>query len=598
MASSIYDYLEHQESDNLLELYDSPWCCVAVFQSLPTMARHIVMRLLMVRSPVAVAFIRCWYKESPPVVQELDAALAKLKRLFILGRPPGERILALGLNGSEETEEALSINLIFAEKLQAAMASVEEAPWQDITAAIPPMLAPPSSAAVERVAGAKWNAILHFLIGTSDAPMPDPAVVQLLVATGLLAPGPGADKSSNVGADATGVLTEDAPTSRKRQRTGGVVMSWDDIVSQGGGEVHVTHAGYGFLLHSTSSQLWTFLDEYVRTASGREQKTTDILALLLELGFTRRGEGYAVAALTETQQRLLQDFAAFGLVHLPEEQELVLPDGETIESYEGIDTRRFFPTHLAVTLARPEASREVAADAGSVGAPPSSIAGALSAGADAADAASGGALQLYVEANFKAYAYTRAGLHMTLLSLYAAIECLLPNMVVATLTRRSVMAAYDRGITAAQVIEFLRVHLHPTMRALGRGVPENVAGQLILWQRERHRVAFRGAVLITGFASVAAFRDAVRYAKALREEEEEEAEEPTAGAGAGADKPLDSAAGAASAVSAELMDRTLRAALPEGAQGGLLWANEGKLQLVCREGRFAEALNAHLQSAS
>lgn len=35
--------------------------------------------------------------------------------------------------------------------------------------------------------------MLHFLVGTADAPVPEPKVIELLVSTHLLAPGASAD---------------------------------------------------------------------------------------------------------------------------------------------------------------------------------------------------------------------------------------------------------------------------------------------------------------------------------------------------------------------------------------------------------------------
>ena len=83
----------------------------------------------------------------------------------------------------------------------------------------------------------------------------------------------------------------------------------------------ITRAGYEFLLRDTAVQLWTFLGAYLSTAESRGMRTIDILAFLLELGFCSAGSGYALSALTEKQTTLLDDFASFGLVYVPETQE-------------------------------------------------------------------------------------------------------------------------------------------------------------------------------------------------------------------------------------------------------------------------------------
>lgn len=618
IMASIYAYLEKQSADDLFELYGSSWCCMAVFQSLPTVARHVVMRFLCIRTPIAESLIRCWYKDSKPVVRQLEAAMAKLKRLFILGRPPGERISALGLNGTEETTEALSINTRFAESLQKGLASSEGTPWEEITRLVPPLASPPSLKEVESRAGGRWFSILHFLIGSVDADMPEPSVIQLLVATGIMAPGPGQDAGlTNGRIDENGAfLTDDDALAQKRRGgLSGRVLSWEEILTQGGGEVHVTREGYGFLLRSTSMQLWTFLDVYVRTAAERGQKATDILSLLFELGYTQRGHGYAVSALQQSQVALLEDFAAFGLVYLPPKQDLLLEEGQTMDDFADTETNRFFPTHLAITLTHPEhqqqqqeaqLSRSNAASAGENDdvMTRAAIAEAMSGSAAFSDAASGGTLSLICESNFKLYGYTSAGLHASLLALFASIECLLPNLIVATITRRSVMKAYDKGITAEQIIGFLRNHLHPAMRARGLGLPENVAGQLVLWQRERHRMACRGAVRITGFTTLLQFRDAVAFARALKVSISD-GDEDEAMAGNGEDPATTGPAPTTTSTTAEksddpaqgkagLLNAALQVPLPAGAEGGLLWSDETRLLMCVRDGDYAEAIRAHM----
>ena len=277
--------------------------------------------------------------------------------------------------------------------------------------------------------------------------------------------------------------------------------------------------------------------------------TSDILAFLFEIGFCRLGEGYAVSALSATQLELLDDFSSFGLVFIPEDQEVIpLDDDEEVidggfessafaaalpartYNYDG-DTRRFYPSSLAIILTQPDlqvggsrgrgdATSSSAAPVVAVKGPPpplgpSGISGstAAAAAADAtsnlapAIAAGGSAVQmrLVVEKNFKVYAYTNVDLHLALLALFAKIELRLPNLVVATLTRKSVLTAMEKGISAAQIRQFLTSRVHSVVKAAGLEVPENVVDQLFLWERERRRVTYRGGVLLTAFDSAAQF---------------------------------------------------------------------------------------------
>lgn len=145
---------------------------------------------------------------------------------------------------------------------------------------------------------------MHYLVGSPDAPEPDPQMIELLVSTRLLAPGrasdavtldaddaePGATPlgkpsgsptaaagaGSGVGAAAAtsassaGAAAVDG-SARAGQRKR---MTFAEIVSAGGGNVYITRAGYEFLLRDTSVQLWTFINEYLRTATSRGMKVS------------------------------------------------------------------------------------------------------------------------------------------------------------------------------------------------------------------------------------------------------------------------------------------------------------------------------------
>ncbi len=248
-----------------------------------------------------------------------------------------------------------------------------------VTSALPALAKPPAPEVVEKYAVTAWNAILHFIIGSEDAPQPSDKVVELLVATRLLAPGqspaavedgdPAArdnDEDDGLLVDQTAGGAEEAPA-----------LSFQEIMDAGGGAVHITRAGYRFLLRDTGSQLWTFMSEYLRSAPSRGLHTGDILALLLQLGFCKPGEGVALEALADkpTQFALLDDFAAFGLIFIPEDQVAAdpLPADSNIKrelgtfkrrapppTREDADIRRFFPTSLAIRLTMTEVSPDAA----------------------------------------------------------------------------------------------------------------------------------------------------------------------------------------------------------------------------------------------
>ena len=149
-------------------------------------------------------------------------------------------------------------------------------------------------------------------------------VVELLVSTGLLAPGEAGDEGDAALAapnPAAGV----APGSRGS-------LTYAEIMARGGGAVSITRAGYVFLLRDTAVQLWTFLRAYIESAASRGARPADVLAFILELGFCSAGHGYAIAGLSSTQRALLEDFESFGLVHVPAEQEALPPAHSELEA--------------------------------------------------------------------------------------------------------------------------------------------------------------------------------------------------------------------------------------------------------------------------
>ena len=104
---------------------------------------------------------------------------------------------------------------------------------------------------------------------------------------------------------------------------------------------------------------------------------------------------------------------------------------------------------------------------------------------------------------------------MALLALFCRVELRLPNFVVATLTRASVLTALERGISARQITHVLRQRVHPVVAARDLGVPENVVDQLVIWQEERTRSTYMPALLISGFETAQQFRECAAHARAL-----------------------------------------------------------------------------------
>lgn len=70
------------------------------------------------------------------------------------------------------------------------------------------------------------------------------------------------------------------------------------------------------------------------------------------------------------------------------------------------------------------------------------------------------------------YAYTSSLLHTAILRLFTRCECILPNLFVGVLTRESVSGALSCGLSADQIVLYLRQHAHPHVAARSPVVPE------------------------------------------------------------------------------------------------------------------------------
>nr|CAD7402489.1 unnamed protein product [Timema cristinae] len=146
---------------------------------------------------------------------------------------------------------------------------------------------------------------------------------------------------------------------------------------------------------------------------------------------------------------------------------------------------------------------------------------------------------IVVETNYRIYAYTDSNLQVALLGLFCELMYRFPNLAVGILTRESVRQALRSGITAEQIVGFLRLHAHPPVgiltresvrQALRSGItaeqivgflrlhahprllaagpptlPPTIVDQIKLWENERERFTYTEGVLYSQFLSQADF---------------------------------------------------------------------------------------------
>uniref|UniRef100_A0AAY4BHG3 General transcription factor IIH subunit 4 n=1 Tax=Denticeps clupeoides TaxID=299321 RepID=A0AAY4BHG3_9TELE len=237
--------------------------------------------------------------------------------------------------------------------------------------------------------------------------------------------------------------------------------------SEAGEAPCITSAGFQFLLLDTASQLWYFTLQYLKTAQSRGMDLVEILSFLFQLSFSTLGRDYSVEGMSESLLTFLQHLREFGLVFQRKRK-----------------SRRYYPTRLAITLAA------------GVTANTSSSSSSSSA---AASSGTGDVGFIVVETNYRLYAYTNSELQIALVALFSEMLYRFPNVVVAQVTRESVQQAIANGITAQQIIHFLRTRAHPVMVKQTPVLPPTVTDQIRLWELERDRLQFTEGVLYNQF---------------------------------------------------------------------------------------------------
>ncbi|KAM9823874.1 general transcription factor IIH subunit 4 [Neosynchiropus ocellatus] len=240
--------------------------------------------------------------------------------------------------------------------------------------------------------------------------------------------------------------------------------------SESGEAPCITSAGFQFLLLDTASQLWYFTLQYLKTAQSLGMDLVEILSFLFQLSFSTLGRDYSVEGMSESLLTVLQHLREFGLVFQRKRK-----------------SRRYYPTRLAINLA-----------AGVTTNSPAPAAGLGSAGAENTGF-------IVVETNYRIYAHTDSELQIALVALFSEMLYRLPNVVVAQVTRESVQQAIANGITAQQIIHFLRTRAHPIMLQQKPVLPPTVTDQIRLWELERDRLQFTEGVLYNQFLSQADF---------------------------------------------------------------------------------------------
>ncbi|TGZ84132.1 putative TFIIH and nucleotide excision repair factor 3 complexes subunit [Ascodesmis nigricans] len=310
---------------------------------------------------------------------------------------------------------------------------------------------------LDQYAAKQFDTILHFMVQTASNVHPSEGVKHLLVTSGLM------------------------------ERHGGR------------SEPTITQNGFSFLLQAGNAQIWVLLIQYLEMSETLGMEKTDVLHFLLMLGSLDLGRAYAVETLTQTQKSMLADLRDYGVVY----QRKTTSDC-------------FYPTRLATTLTSDSsglrsvsesfnAALTVHDPSASTTIPPApSSLGPVEKGF------------IMIETNYRIYAYTSSPLQIAVLDLFCNLSSRFPNFVTGKLSRRSIQSAIKLGITADQIIDYLRTHAHVQMRKISVLVlPPTVVDQIRLWEIEGERMKTTTGYLFKEFATVMDWEETRRYAEEL-----------------------------------------------------------------------------------
>ena len=465
MAFALLGFLSGLPPRQMDRLYASPWACLAVLRALPPLGKHYAMRLLYIEAGVPMSDVDAWIK--PEGEETHRKSLDDMRRLRVLVEvDPGTNEETGGSPGLGSGDACVRLNARFRTGLRLMLErsfDVDDDDRGESGVANDLAEVVPSRDDLDAFAKGRWEALLLTLTGASDA-------FDVSARDEDWAPGKKkkAPKKLDVGA-----LFRAAKLIGDKEE---------------GEEEGVTEAGFRFLLTTAREQIWLLLTQYisrfVRAAERSDAMDVDdaddaddaaderlapsVIAFLLRLTFQKPGTPYSTDRLPPAQRAVVSDLAHLGLLY-----PLAAPSGKEY----------YAPTYLTAGLSS-------GGDAGD---------GVPGDGAVAADER-GHEGHVVVETNYRVYAYTTSAVEVEILRLFTRPDYKLPNLYVGMVTRESVLAALSGGISAEQIVRYLRQHAHPqTRKTPGAAVPTNVCDQIRLWAREQSRVTRAPAVLYCDF---------------------------------------------------------------------------------------------------
>jgi len=434
-GSQLSDYLERLPATSLRRLYQQPSSVFAVNRRiLDPLSQEIVQCILYIPEPIPLAHIDM--RIAPGAKMARDKAISALRSLHIIQiSPPGK-----------DRQQEVQLTTNFKNSMRLALEGGGDHNSFGVPSTLPvdPTITIPH---LDHYCRRKWEDILHYVVSSVNA---------------------GGTRYAGGSGGPSHRVKELLQTGRLVQVSGGDPKT---------ARVTITQAGFTFLLQEASHQVWNLLLLLLHTAEAAGDSGTmdpiSMLSFLFMLGCLELGRAYDPGALPAMSRDMLPVLVDLGLIYIPK------------------DTQQFFPTRLATTLlsdSSPIRSISRGFDAAVAGT--SNDASSIGAAAAATERKG-----IFVETNYKLYAYTSDPLQIAVLSLFTKLLSRFPNMITGELTRESIRRAISCGITADQVIHYLAAHAHEEMHktaaknGMSGPLPPTVMDQIRLWQLETERMS-------------------------------------------------------------------------------------------------------------
>ncbi|RVD93071.1 RNA polymerase II transcription initiation [Tubulinosema ratisbonensis] len=211
-------------------------------------------------------------------------------------------------------------------------------------------------------------------------------------------------------------------------------------------ENKITHKGFEFLLKSKKEQTWFFLLEGISFLSLEWQ--IKILSCLSELSKLKKEVVYEYCDF----RKELNFFSDIGILEILDDKHFYLND-----SFENLFLFQIPPAKKF----------------------------------------------LMVETNHKIYAYTNSKYEQSILTQFCEIQYELPSLTVCILSLENINRAFERGITAQQIVNYLENYSNK--------VPQAIVELIFVYERQKKRIKINDGYLYKNFLSIVDYEKTVKF---------------------------------------------------------------------------------------